>query len=754
VVNSTVFTLNYTRSEPSGTGRRRLQSNEEEFEGNVKAALVDTLNKYGTDLVPQRTSLGGLLGPTFFDFEYPTLAGLPILCEVTVVEDPSPDLNERLYAGEVLSALQTTYPAQSPLAGENVFLHEMNVWCRPGVDGGTPEVCEGPVTYWTPPAIAASVYPNPRPPPPPPPPPSPPPDVKPIVPDGGGGGGVPVAAIGGAVAAVAVAVVAALVLRRWRRQSAASGRTAGQTAGQTLSAGALATSLRGRGRGQSLRPPWIAYPVPLPPPLAPAAPTPQAREGLVSPYSSRSRGAGGERGGSSSPGGSASPNVPASGSGCSSYPPTPLSRAPPSPSAPSSPGWLDEGSGADSDGSADTVHTANTLSTAGGAFSRFELVSWEEVELGELIGSGAAGDVYRAEYSSTDVACKLLRRKKRMTAKEMSYLVEECRLALKLRHPNVLLTLGLVSDGARNHAILTELMDITLDELIESAPRSASLDVPPPAEGRGGVWGAISSTFGFSGGGSSSSDAAKGPTWEKPTWEKPYLTIANEVARGMSYLHNHRVIHRDLKPGNVLLKLPMMTAKVADFGASRDFAMATPEGPEASAVESSAGSGNGRKGLAFSSMNMTMSMAGTPVYMAPEVLRQDRYGKPADVWSFGGLLVHIATGQPPFFALLQAGLAPLRLMQAISSGELTPASRIDEQPDVLLRPDWPDAVARIAEECFEFDPAARPTFEQVAWDLQELWLETHPGASVSRRRSERPGPPRRSSARYSSERTR
>ena len=60
-----------------------------------------------------------------------------------------------------------------------------------------------------------------------------------------------------------------------------------------------------------------------------------------------------------------------------------------------------------------------------------------------------------------------------------------------------------------------------------------------------------------------------------------------------------------------------------------------------------------------------MSMAGTPVYMAPEVLRQDRYGKPCDVWSFGGLLVHIATGQPPFFALLKrGGISPLNLMQA------------------------------------------------------------------------------------------
>ena len=110
MVTSTVFTLNYTRSEPSGRGRRRLQSNEEEFEGHVTAALVKTLDTYGDGLVPQRPGLGGLLGPTFFDFEYPTQAGLPVLCEVTVVEDPSPDVNERLYAGEVRAPRPHTPP--------------------------------------------------------------------------------------------------------------------------------------------------------------------------------------------------------------------------------------------------------------------------------------------------------------------------------------------------------------------------------------------------------------------------------------------------------------------------------------------------------------------------------------------------------------------------------------------------------------------------------------------------------------------
>jgi len=280
-------------------------------------------------------------------------------------------------------------------------------------------------------------------------------------------------------------------------------------------------------------------------------------------------------------------------------------------------------------------------------WNRFELIRWDRVTLHDFIGSGTTGDVYQAQYASTEVACKLLR-KRQVSEREMQFLVDECQLMLKLRHPNVLLMIGITSDRVMNHGILTELMDFSLSELIERS-------VEP-----------------------------------EPTWDYPFVSIARDVARGMAYLHEHRVLHRDLKPGNVLLKQPGMIAKVADFGASRDLA------PGASGANAS----------------MTMTMAGTPVFMAPEVLRQDRYGKEADVWSFGGLLVHIATRCPPYTKLLET-TPPYALMQSIAHGEIRPTSDIED-----LCPDWPDPIKAIAEQCCRAERAERPTFEQIARDLQ------------------------------------
>lgn len=116
--------------------------------------------------------------------------------------------------------------------------------------------------------------------------------------------------------------------------------------------------------------------------------------------------------------------------------------------------------------------------------------------------------------------------------------------------------------------------------------------------------------------------------------------------------------------------------------------------------------------------SMTMTMAGTPVFMAPEVLRQDRYGNEADVWSFGGLLVHIATRCPPYTKLLES-MPPFALMQAIAQGEIRPTSDIDD-----LCPDWPEPIQQLAERCCLADRAERPSFKQIANELQEQFRQT------------------------------
>ncbi|RVW95487.1 Serine/threonine-protein kinase ATG1a [Vitis vinifera] len=96
-----------------------------------------------------------------------------------------------------------------------------------------------------------------------------------------------------------------------------------------------------------------------------------------------------------------------------------------------------------------------------------------------------------------------------------------------------------------------------------------------------------------------------------------------QLAAGLQVLHEKRLIHRDLKPQNLLLSTNEATTapllKIGDFGFARDLT----------------------QGLAD-------TQCGSPLYMAPEIIQNQKYDAKADLWSVGAILFQLVTGRPPF----------------------------------------------------------------------------------------------------------
>ncbi|KAJ1487879.1 kinase-like domain-containing protein, partial [Baffinella frigidus] len=99
------------------------------------------------------------------------------------------------------------------------------------------------------------------------------------------------------------------------------------------------------------------------------------------------------------------------------------------------------------------------------------------------------------------------------------------------------------------------------------------------------------------------------------------IKYTREVLEGLMYLHDRGIIHRDIKGQNILVD-NRGTCKLADFGASRY--------------------------LQSSDTAANLSFKGTPVFMSPEVIMEQKYSKKSDVWSIGCTLLQMATGNPPF----------------------------------------------------------------------------------------------------------
>ncbi len=148
------------------------------------------------------------------------------------------------------------------------------------------------------------------------------------------------------------------------------------------------------------------------------------------------------------------------------------------------------------------------------------------------------------------------------------------------------------------------------------------------------------------------------------------VSIIRGVADGLAYAHAEGVVHRDVKPENILVDAEGR-AVLADFGLAKE---------------------------RFGSTRVTASgvVVGTPSYMSPEQAEgtEGEVGPTVDVWSLGAVLYEALTGRPPF-----PGERAIEVLFRIVSGEVEPPSRIDS----TIPPD----LEAVCLKCLEKDPARR-----------------------------------------------
>src|ERR671916_2133560 len=156
------------------------------------------------------------------------------------------------------------------------------------------------------------------------------------------------------------------------------------------------------------------------------------------------------------------------------------------------------------------------------------------------------------------------------------------------------------------------------------------------------------------------------------------LSKLSEVAAGLAHAHERGVIHRDIKPHNILLDRNGRP-KLTDFGVAR--------------------------ALDASQATRTGSYLGTALYSPPEQLRGDGVTPKSDVYSLGVTLYHAATGQPPFIG------APIEIASQHVSREPTPPRELNDAVGESLN--------ALILECMNKDPDARPTADEVRLRLLE-----------------------------------
>jgi serine/threonine-protein kinase len=269
--------------------------------------------------------------------------------------------------------------------------------------------------------------------------------------------------------------------------------------------------------------------------------------------------------------------------------------------------------------------------TAGTRLGPYEVLS--------KLGEGGMGEVYRARDTrlNRDIAIKVLPAPFAVDPERVARFEREAQALASLNHPNI----------AQVHGVIDEPLALVMECV----------------EGEDLAW-----------------RIARGPL---PIDEA--LTVARQIAAGLSAAHERGIIHRDLKPANVKVA-PDGTVKILDFGLAKAM---TRDEPHAADLANSPTFSN------LPQMTQMGVILGTAAYMSPEQARGKHVDQRADLWAFGCVLYEMLTGQSPF--------------HGDDDSLATVLARIlEREPDyTALPPATPPSIRRLIRRCLEKNPSRR-----------------------------------------------
>ncbi|XP_072979791.1 serine/threonine-protein kinase STY46-like [Typha angustifolia] len=270
-------------------------------------------------------------------------------------------------------------------------------------------------------------------------------------------------------------------------------------------------------------------------------------------------------------------------------------------------------------------------------------IDFKLLKFGNKVASGSYGDLYRGIYCSQDVAIKVLK-PERVNEDMQGEFAQEVYIMRKVRHRNVV-------------------------QFIGACTRPPSLCIVTEFMSGGSVYDFLHK--------------------QKGVFKLPaLLKVAMDISKGMNYLHQNNIIHRDLKAANLLMD-ENEVVKVADFGVAR--------------VKSQSG--------------VMTAETGTYRWMAPEVIEHNPYDHKADVFSFAIVLWELLTGKIPY-----EYLTPLQAAIGVVRKGLRPTIPKSTHPKL----------AELLEKCWEQDPTKRPDFSEILDTLQIISKEVG-GETVDRK---------------------